>query len=159
MRVNKSKPTSSSPVIADLIRNPEGWRTRPSFPRRRETTGRQGHTGKQEQHQPYIPSPLMGEESKVRVNQPLTLGPEGEQDNTNQFPLSLDGRGIKGEGEINTHAHVTDCTRNKHPYPNQPTINAYPYPSMLNPPCNAAMPLHTYQCQFPHPVDTALKPV
>ena len=37
-----------------------------------------------------IPSPLMGEESKVRVKQ--------VQHNL-QNPLSLDGRGIKGEGE------------------------------------------------------------
>ena len=57
------------PVIADLIRNPEG---------------RTGQTTRQ--HQPTeSPSPLMGEESKVRV----------KQDNINHIPLSLDGIGSK----------------------------------------------------------------
>ena len=41
----------------------------PSFPRRRETTG-QGETGETSPTQPTeSPSPLMGEESKVRVKQ------------------------------------------------------------------------------------------
>ena len=60
------------------------------------------------------PSPLMGEESKARVTasqnnrqNPLSLDGrgikgEGEQDKTTIFPLSLDGRGIKGEGESKT---------------------------------------------------------
>ena len=38
----------------------------PSFPRRRETTGR-GEGGQQAKTTDQVPSPLMGEESKVRV--------------------------------------------------------------------------------------------
>ena len=62
-------PENPRPVIADLIRNPEG----------RQCDAGENKTTPTNR----IPSPLMGEESKVRVTQPLTLGTEGEQDNTN----------------------------------------------------------------------------
>ena len=58
------------------------------------------------------PSPLMGEESKVRVTQPLTLGSEGEQYTSHHL----------SHGQPTTPAHVTDCTRttqSNHSYPNQ----------------------------------------
>ena len=67
------------------------------------------------------------------------------------IPLSLDGRGIKGEGEPhNTNhlshgqptavAHVTDCTRNNHPYPTIPQHR----PNPLNP--DSDKPLHHRFC-------------
>ena len=76
---------------------------------------------------------LMGEESKARVktrqHQPITPARhtgfkavstgrgENKTTPTDRIPLSLDGRGIKGEGEINTPAPVTDCTRITHNKP------------------------------------------
>ena len=55
----------------------------------------------------------MGEESKVRVNKTIhpvrhtgfkavSTGQGKQQAQTHQYPLSLDGRGIKGEGENKT---------------------------------------------------------
>ena len=98
--------------------------------------------------QPPSPSPLMGEESKSlsqcltrdqRVTQPLILGSDGEQYNTNHQHQS--------HGQPTTAAHVTDCTRNNHPYPNQSPLHmpihvkspmkrgdAAPYLSMPVPP-------------------------
>ena len=48
-------------------------------------------------------------------------GGRRQQDNTNrQNPLSLDGRGIKGEGETRQHQHchvIADLTRNDTSHP------------------------------------------
>ena len=103
-------------VIADLIRNPEG----------------QGDTGEQDNTNQF-PSPLMAEDQSL--SQCLTLGPEGEKlchsivpviadlirnpegwrpgiqqaKPTTIIPLSLDGRGIKGEGENNATASSRHC--------------------------------------------------
>ena len=68
------QPSSSFPAEAGIHRA-----AGPTMPQHRhsgldpESTG----PGAERQHQPYIPSPLMGEESKVRVTQYLTMVPEG----------------------------------------------------------------------------------
>ena len=83
----------------------------PSFPRRRESRWWMWGDN-QANPTDRIPSPLMGEESKVRVNKTTPTDPDrhtgfkavstglgDNQDNPTIIPLSLDGRGIKGEGE------------------------------------------------------------
>ena len=75
-------------VIADLIRNPEGGRT--GHPSLHAPQHRHSRVGGNLWGAVIGDSPLDPEEQ----------GDAGEQDNTNrQNPLSLDGRGIKGEGE------------------------------------------------------------
>ena len=63
-------------VIADLIRNPEGWMGNSHAEYLLDTTVAQARTGfkavstgwgDKKTNQPESPSPLMGEESKVRV--------------------------------------------------------------------------------------------
>ena len=69
------------------------------------------------------------------------LGGEAAASQNNHIPLSLDGRGIKGEGENDaTHRHNPENPHN----PANPDSERQ----------NTAMP-----CIIPHPVDTALKPV
>ena len=79
--------------------------TGPSFPPMRETTGWI------ERAAVILASRQYPQDGRVtRVKQAKT---------TNHIPFSLDGRGIKGEGEINAPAHVTDCThttQSNHPY-------------------------------------------
>ena len=113
------------PVIADLIRNPEGRRRVAVILALRQYP--QGGRVTTRQHQPPIPSPLMGEESKVRVNKTVPphrhtgfkavstgwQGHTGEQANTNH----------QSHGQPTTAAHVTDCTRNNSPYPTNHTNN------------------------------------
>ena len=103
------------------------------------------------QHRHVIADLIRNPEGQGRVTRAKQAKP------TFRFPLSLDGRGIKGEGEINTPAHVTDCTRINHPYTNpNPTDHPFTCLSMLNPMKHSdAAPY--LSMPVPHPVDSRLR--
>ena len=96
-------------VIADLIRNPEGW-TRGTLVRQNQDL----------QDLQDLLSRLRGNDgaagSVMLASRQYPQGDTGKQDNTNHL----------SHGQPTTPAPVTDCTRtthNNHPYPNKtPTI-------------------------------------
>ena len=76
-------------------------RPSPSFPRRRESTG-QGTTTRQNNHSPSLLRPLTVIPVSLTVILALRQYPQGRattRQHNRQNPLSLDGRGIKGEGD------------------------------------------------------------